>query len=814
METLWRDIRHTLRWMVKQKGFTAAAALTLALGIGANTAIFSVVWGVLLKPLPYAEPDRLVRVSEEHPGADAPLRGAYFSDITLESWSKSMRTLEGVAAYSDEILTVGREAPERLPGAEVSPSLFPMLRVVPAAGRFFLPEEAAEGAPCVVVLSHGLWRARFGASPAALGRSIVVEGRPCQVIGVAPPGFDFPVPGTALWIPYVINPPQPANQRGIETFSALARLRPGVTPLQAAAEGTAAARAVPRPMVADLLFGKGGPVEVHVRPFVAEMTARVRPALLVLAVGVGLVLLIACANVSNLFLARSLARRRELAVRAALGASRRRLAAQLLTESLVLSLTGGALGLLLAWGLTAALPALAPDDLPRLQEIRLDGRVLAFAGLASLLAGLLSGLMPAWRGLQVGPAPALHEGDHRVTSGAGKGLRGGLLVAEAALAVVLLVGAGLLARSFAQLLHLDGGYDPEHVLTAQLFLPDAGENPERNAEVVDAILERLRALPGVTAASAANMAPLGNSTAIRGFTLPTGGPAGEPALIRATAWTVTPDYGRALGLRVKSGRFLEAGDVAAGTQALVINEELARQYLAEGQPVVGRRWKGVLGPEDRVTEIVGVVANVLKDGPDRPPQPEIYLAASRSTGAAFQQPYLLVRTTGDPLALAPDLRRLVREIEPRAALDDVDRLTGRLSEAVAQPRFAALVTTIFAALALLLAATGLYGVLTYGVSQRRREMGIRGALGATRAALLRLILKEGLALTVTGLVIGLGIAAGVTRLMQSLLFGVTPLDAVAFTAAPLAMLAVAAAACLIPARRAASVDPAEALRSE
>lgn len=815
METLWRDIRHTLRWMGRQKSFTAAAALTLALGIGANTAIFSVVYGVLFKPLPYAEPDRLVRVSEEHPGANAPLRGAYLSDVTLESWSKSMRTLEDIAAYSDAVVTVGREAPERLPGALASPSLFPLLRVAPAAGRFFLPEEAVEGAPCVVVLSHALWRARFGASAASptgtMGRSIVVEGRSCEVVGVAPQGFDFPVSGTALWLPYVINPPQPAEQRGIEIFSALARLRPGATPLQAAAEGTAAARAMPRPMAADMLFGKGQTVEVRVRPFVAAMTAGVRPALLVLAVGVGLVLLIACANVSNLFLARSLARRRELAVRAALGASRRRLAAQLLTESLVLSLTGGALGLLLAWGLTAALPALAPDDLPRLQEIRLDGHVLAFAGLASLLAGLLSGLVPAWRGLQVGPAPALHEGDHRVTGGAGKGLRGGLLVAEAALAVVLLVGAGLLARSFAQLLHLDGGYDPEHVLTAQLFLPDAGEDPARNAEVVDAVLERLRALPGVTAAGAANMAPLGNSTAIRGFTLPTGN---EPAMIRATAWTVTPDYGRALGLRVKSGRFLEDGDVNAGTQALVVNEELARLYFTNGQPVVGRRWKGVLGPEDRVTEIVGVVANVLKDGPDRPPQPEIYLAASRSTGRAFQQPYLLVRTTGDPLALAPDLRRLVREIEPRAALDDVDRLTGRLSEAVAQPRFAALVTTIFAALALFLAATGLYGVLTYGVSQRRREMGIRGALGSTRAGLLRLILREGLALTVTGLVIGLGVAAGVTRLMQSLLFGVNPLDAVAFAAAPLAMLAVAVAACLIPARRAASVDPAEALRSE
>lgn len=391
-------------------------------------------------------------------------------------------------------------------------------------------------------------------------------------------------------------------------------------------------------------------------------------------------------------------------------------------------------------------------------------------------------------------------------------------MAEAALAVVLLIGAGLLARSFGELLRADGGYNPEHVLTAQLFLPDAGENPERspsrNIETVDALLARLRALPGVTAAGVANMAPLGSSTAIRGFTLPAAGPGGEPAMIQATAWIVTPDYGRAIGLHIRSGRFLEAGDVTAGTQALVVNEELVRLYLNDGRPVVGRRWTGVLGTAEQVTEIVGVVANVFKDGADRPPQPEIYLPARRTNGEAFRQPYLLVRTEGDPLALAPDLRRLLREIEPHAALDNVDRLTGRLSKTVAQPRFAALVTSVFAALALLLAATGLYGVLTYSVSQRRREMGIRGALGATRAGLLGLVLREGLALTAAGLAIGLGAALGVTRLMASLLFGVTPLDAVSFAAAPLAMLGVAAAACLIPAYRAAAVEPAEALRSE
>ena len=816
MDQLWQDVRQTLRWMGRQKGFTAAASLTLALGIGANTAVFSVLWGVLLEPLPYAEPERLVSVSEEHPGANAPVVWAALSDVTLDSWAQSMRTLEGVAAYGDEVFTVGRESPVRLPGASVSPSLFPLLRVKPAAGRFFLPEEGVEGADGVVVLSQGFWRTRFGASPSAIGRSIFLDGRPRRIVGVAPPGFDFPSPEAALWTPHVFPRAADPEQRGMQVFPALGRLRPGATPAQAAAEGTAAARAVPRPMAADLLLGKGRPVEVRVRPLAEERTAAIRPALVLLAVAVGLVLLIACANVSNLYLSRGIARQRELAVRAALGAGRRRLVRQLLTETLVLSAFGGALGLLLAWGLVRAVPALAPDDLPRLAEIQLDGRALAFAAAATLLAGLLSGLVPAWRSTRRGLAPVLHEGDGRATGATGKRLRGGLLVAEAALAVLLLVGAGLLLRSFAQILRVDGGYEPSNVLTAQLFLPmtagGAGEEV-RGTAAVHALLERVAALPGVAAAGAANMAPFGGSTTITGFSLP-GGPDGAPTVVRANTWVVTPGFGQALGLRVKSGRFLAAGDVASGTQALVVNEELVRLFLSDGRPVVGRRFPAIHSKKGGVAEIVGVVGNVLKDGPRRAPQPEIYFAAGSSEVDLRSHAFLLVRTAGDPLALAPELRRLAGEAVPRAALDEVGSLTGRFSAAVAQPRFAALVLAAFAALALALAAVGLYGVLSYGVSQRRREIGVRSALGADKERLLRLVLWEGLALTVAGLALGLGAALAATRWMASLLFGVQPLDGVTFAAAPVVMLGVAAVACLIPANRAAGIDPAEALRSE
>lgn len=802
-----------LRWMGRQPGFTAAASLTLALGIGANTAIFSVVYGVLLKPLPYADPDRLVRVSEEHPGANSPLPEAFLSDVTLESWARGMRMLEGVAAYNEAVYTVGREDPVRLPGGSVSPSLFRLLRVSPTAGRFFEPGEDVEGADGVVVLSHGLWRKRFGGNPAAVGQSIFIDGRFCRIVGVAPQSFAFPASDTELWMPHVI-PARTPEQRGMHIFTALARLKPGVTPLQAAAEGTAAARAVPRPMTAEMLFGKGQPVEVRVRPMIEQMTSGVRPAFLVLAVGVGLVLLIACANVSNLILSRSVGRQRELAVRAALGAGRRRLARQLLTENLVLSLLGGALGVLLAWGLVRAVPVLAPEDLPRLEEVQLDGRVLAFAVAASILAGLLSGLVPAWRGMRIGPAPVLHDGDSRATSGAGKRLRSGLLVAEAALAVVLLIGAGLMIRSFVRLLQVDGGFEPDNVLSAQLILPD-GEEPQqvRNQATAETLLARLQALPGVVVAGAANMAPFGNSTSIMGFTLPPSGSQGEQPMIRANVWVVTPGFGRALGLRVKSGRFFQASDLTAGTQSIVVNEEFVRMFLTDGKPVVGRRYTGILSDDENlITEIVGVVGNVLKDGLDRLPQPEIYFPAGFRDRKLYSQPFLLVRTAGDPLQLTPDLRRLLHEVEPRAALDDVDSLTGKLSASVAQPRFAALVLAVFAALALILAAIGLYGVLSYGVSQRRREMGVRAALGATQGGLLRLVLREGLVLTVAGLALGLGASAGVTRLMQSLLFGVTPLDTVAFVTAPLALLVVAVVACLVPARRAAAIDPAEALR--
>jgi predicted permease len=459
METLLQDVRYALVTMKRNKGFTTAGLLTLALGIGATTAVFSIVYGVLLRPLPYPESDRLVRLSEEHPGAVSPLQQPMLSNLTYHAWSDS-RTLEQFAAYRLQQYTVALPgSPARLSGAAVTPSLFALVGQTPTLGRFFLDEEAREGANAVAVLSDRGWRQHFGADSTIVGRSVVVDGKPYRVVGVARPGFAFPQRDTLIWTPLEVMLPAPdavAGQRGRMTvIFAVARLRPGVTPQQAAAEGTAAARTTIRPLAANLLFGVGGPPVAHVRGLVEDMTARVRPALLVLAAGVVFVLLSACANVANLFLSRGIARRRELTVRAAIGASRRRLTRQLLTESVVLSSIGGALGLALAWALVHAAPLLAAPDFPRLDAIAVDTRIVGFAAVAAMLTAIVSGLAPALRGSRFNLAESLHGGDGASAGGFrdthARRLRDGLLVAEAAVAVLLLVGATLLARSFVRL---------------------------------------------------------------------------------------------------------------------------------------------------------------------------------------------------------------------------------------------------------------------------------------------------------------------------------------------------------------------------
>ncbi len=504
---------------------------------------------MLLRPLPYTAPDRIVILSEEHPGGNAIVRDPRLSNLTFEAWREQARTIESMSGYSTQTFTVvnGDES-ERIDGGSLSPAAFAALGVTPALGRFFRAEEAVEGNNGVVVLSDRFWRSKFNGDPGVVGRTLQIGGRTHEVIGVTPPSFYFPDRDALLWTPYVMPP---ATDGAMRIMPALARLTPGSSLQQAAAEGTAAARTVKRPMAAELLFGKGGPVEVRVNTIAGSVARRVRPALLVLMAAVGLVLLVACANVANLLLARGTARARELAVRAALGANASRLARQMLTESAAMGLAGGALGVFIAWGLTRAVPAWAPEGFPRLDDVHLDARVLGFAVFLSLLSGVIAGVLPALRASRAELSPTLRSGDNR-SVGSGERVRGMLLAFEAALSVVLLIGAALLVRSFITLANVDPGYDARNVLTARIYLTGAASTPERRRQIVDGLMSRVRSAPGVVAAGAGNMAPLGESSFISGFSFGTND-AGQPVVARALQYVVTSGYGEALKLRREGG---------------------------------------------------------------------------------------------------------------------------------------------------------------------------------------------------------------------------------------------------------------------
>ncbi len=815
MDVLRQDLRSALVAMRRAPGFAATALITLALGVGATTAVFSIVHGVLLRPLPYRDPDGLVRLWEEYPGGVSPAGNRWLSRSTYAVWREHTRTIDAIGGYglSDHQLAFGSEG-FKVFGAQVSPAVLATLGVAPALGRFMTDADDREGAPRVVIVSDALWRERYGASPGVLGTSLVVDGIPHAIVGVAPPAFEFPDPRVRFWLPYVI-PRSAGAPTGAIVFTALARLKPGITLAQAEAEGTAAARAAPRHRLTELFFGKGGPVVVHARALADDMTAPARPALTVLAVAVALVLLIACANVTNLLLSRGVTRQRELAIRAAVGGSRARIARQLFTESAVFSITGSALGLVLAWWLVRLLPAIAPPRLPRLDSVSLDGSVVMFWGLTTLLATVAAGLAPAARGARADLSDALGSADRAADTGFrgahARRLRDGLLVVEAAFAVVLIVGATLLARSFVRLMRVDNGYTADRVLIASVELP-RGATEARTDQFIEAALARLRARRDVSAAGAGAMIPLMIRTAIAPFTLPDSVAGGKPTHGRALVYWITPGYAEALGLRLREGRFFADADARAGTLATIVNEEFVRQHLG-ARPVTGLRIPNLLGQEQGVTaEIVGVVGNVLKDGNDRQPQPELYFVHGSHGQRISELVHLVIRTTTNPAALAQDVRGLVRQIDREAVVDRIEPLTTAVAASLDAPRFAASVVSGFASVAILLAVVGLYGVLSYSVSQRVRELAIRAALGAQRADLVSLVLREGLSVTFAGIVLGLLGASLFTRLMQDLLFGVTPLDAAAFAAAPAVLVVASLVACIGPALRAASTDPATTLR--
>lgn len=814
MDGLTRDVRHAFRALARSRGFTASSILVLGLGIGAVTALFSVLNGVLLRPLPYPDADAIVRVAEQLPQMPAGgRRVSILTNLTFHAWRDSAERIEQLAAYSPREVTLGGgEAPVRLRGSSVSPELFALLRARPAAGRTFTSEEGAVGANAVAVLSDSLWRTRFGADPEVVGRAISLDDVDHTIVGLMPPDFYFPDRETELWTSMAVPPPSGGpGEVNIFAFAAIARLKPGVSVAAAAAEGTTAAKRAQ-------LGPGGGPAEgaaIRLVPLREELVGEVRPAILMLFAAVALAFLIANANLAGLLLARGMARSRELAVRAALGAGRGRLVRERLVEGALLAAAGGSLGVALAWVGVRALPSLLPAGFPRADGIVLDAAALGFGVLLSALSCLLFALVPALRAAGMDPLEALSH-DRTTTGGHGSRLRAGLVVAQVALAAVLVVGAGLLLRSFGRLIDVDPGYEAANLLTAELQLPPSRYSAEAKAAFFASLLESLNADPAVEAAALSSKLPLLPGHAVVGFTIPGNPPPASPADVPTAAFrVVSSGYERAMGMRLVSGRFLDERDVAGAEPVMVVNESFVRAYLADRDPF-GVQIPELLESGTPPVRIVGVVGDVRHEGLDSEPMPELFVSSLQAgdPGHTRRGPFLAVRTQGDPVAFASALATHVSRLDPQLALSEVRTMESRVSASIAEPRLYAVLVGALGGLALLLAAVGLYGILAQSVVERQRELGVRMAVGAGARDILGLVIGRGLRLTAIGLVIGGLVAALLAPALQSLLFGVQARDAFTFGAVALLMVAVATLACALPARRALRIDPAVALRAE
>ena len=810
MGTFLQDVRYAVRTLLKSLGFAAVAVLALALGIGANTAIFSVVKAVLLSPLPYPEPERLVWVRESNPGADIPDEPA--SAPNYNDWRTQVRSFDGLAAYANTALTLtdgGGGEPERIPAVSTSANFFQVVGVAPALGRGFLPEEETAGKNRVVVLSHGLWQRRFGASPQALGQTITLGGNAYTVVGVAPADFKSPVRGPKapeMWVPIAFNFNQ--NVRRSDYLNVIGRLRAGATIGQAQAELAGVAARLEQEYPAT-----NAGWTVTTQPLHERVVGNVRQALWVLMGVVGFLLLIACANVANLLLARAAARRQELAVRSALGAGRGRLVRQLLTESLLLGIAGGGLGLILAaWGVEL-LVALSPGNIPRLEEAGLDARVLAFTFGVSVLTGVVFGLLPALSASKTDLAESLKEGGSRgPTAGQGaRRLRSSLVIAEIAITAVLLACAGLMIRSFNAIQSVDPGFRPERVLTFEFSLPSAKYKDEPQiAAFYEQLTARAAALPGVERAALVDSLPLGGGADVLSFVIE-GRPELPPEKVQDAMFsTATPDYFDVLGIGHVRGERLTERHRDGVPDVGVINETMARKFWPDEDPI-GKRVN--LGDPARAPwiTVIGVVKDARSSGLDKEPYAQMYLPALQ-----FRQRTMtfVARTSADPATLVPALRRELGALDQDLPLYNVRTMEQVLAESVARRRFQMILIAAFAGVGLLLAAVGIYGVISYTVTQRSHEIGVRMALGARASDILKLVVGQGLGLTLAGVGLGLAGSFALTRVLSSLLYGVTATDPLTFACVSLAMLGVALLACLIPARRATKVDPMVALRYE
>jgi predicted permease len=811
------DGRYALRVLGRNPGHTLVAVLTMALGIAATTILFSIVNGVLLTPLPWPDAGSLVRISETREGGNnrfpQMLTNASYLALKEES-----QTLSDIAGFRRDRLTLtGKGEPERLRIAMVTPGLFQLLGATPLAGHLFGAGDARER---LVVLSYSVWQRRFGGDRDVVGKPVQLDGELYTVVAVMPRDFAFPDRDSQAWVPYDIPPVlgDNPNARAIALFSAIGRLRPGATPARAAAESTTRSRTAPDlGMVGIAVFGTKGAPTIAVVPWLEAMTSDVRPALLVLLAGVGLLLAGATANVASVQLARATSRKREAAVRAALGAGAGRLVRQLLIENAILGLAGGAAGLLSALAVGRALPSMLPADFPRLEAITIDLRVALIALGLSLAAGLVFGLMPAWQARRVDLAGTLSEDSLAPIGGGARSrlarVRAVVMAVQVAIACVLLIGASLLGRSFAALLDADRGYDPSQLLTAELSMPDQAFTPQRRAQILAGLIQRLGANPGVRHAAYSSTLPLVARESLMGFSIPPRDGASDATQAQAMVRMVSPGYFEALGMRLLAGRAFTQADVESARPVIVVNRVLADRYLGRN-PVGQELPPNANGMDNAPSLVVGVVDNVRLRSATDPPQPELYFCSlQRRGGFASSIAYLTLRTTGDPGGLVPTLRALVREQGETIAVDGLMTMDDRLLTSLSQPRLNALLMTAFAVFATAIAAVGLFGVLSYSVAQRSREIGVRAALGATPGRIVSLVVRQGLAITAGGLIVGLVASYWLSRLIEASLYGVVPGDPASFAAAPLVLLVVALLACVVPARRAARVDPQRVLRA-
>jgi putative ABC transport system permease protein len=810
MDVLWKNLVYSVRMLLKRPSLTAVAIIAIGLGIGANTAIFSVVNTVLLQPLPYEQPEQLLMLSTEHRDQALDGRGT-FSVPDLLDVQRASTTLEHVATYqrTGTIVTEGGD-PERLIGAAVTADYFPLLRVKPVLGRVFTREEDKPGAPSVILLSHGLWQRRFGGDPGIIGREIDLGGK-TTVIGVLPAGFEFPISdeNQDFWEPIfsaAFMTKGVREERANRFLQVIARLKPGATVQQAKADLDLLSRQIEQQSPqsnTNIIFNA---VSIH-----EDITRDYRPALLVMLGAVGLVLLIACANVANLLLARAAARQKEVAIRMALGASRRRIAGQLLTESLLLSLAGGVLGLLLASWSMELLAAYGPADVPRLRDVSFDRYVLFFTLGIATLTGVLFGLAPALHASKPDPGNMLKDSGRGLSHAGRNRMRSALIVSEVALSLMLLVGAGLLINSFWRLLQTDAGFDAKGVLALDIPLSRSTySKPEQQSAAFQELIGRMKALPGVRDASVVSNVPLTDLDYELSFQIEGRTPykPGEEATADYTV--VGSDYFRTMNIALQRGRVFTDHDSLNSPQVMVVSNAFVKHYFPN-EDALGKRI--IFDGNDKTPwEIVGVVADIRRNGLDVDVQPEMYVSYLQKPERRMN---VVIRAEArDASQLTQAARAEVKAFNPNQIIWRVQTLEQLLGTSVAPRRFNMLLLGIFANVALVLAAVGLYGVMSYSVSWRTHEIGIRMALGAKRADVLRLVVRQGMTMTLIGLALGLVAAFSMSRVLRGLLHGVSPTDPLTFTGVSILLLAVALLACLIPARRATRVDPIVALRSE